>query len=229
MLDEAQPVLKLISATRLSPEKGLTRMIHLAEKLRERNVSFIWHVFTNNIKESPVPEFVYMQPKLDILGYIKDADFLVQLSDTEGFAYSIIESLCVGTPLLVTNFPVIEEMGIVDEENAYVFKMDMSNTDEIITKMTTKKLKGFKYVAKQSNIEWNKIFGPPEKVKYKYNQEALTVPGEKDKFVTIEQLKLVRGRGFSSLDEAKFYSETEKFTKLSGLEQEEFLTWLKNI
>ena len=143
MIDEPLPVLRLVSATRLSLEKGLKRMEFLAERLRERGILFTWLVFTTLDGDSKTDGFIYMKPTLDILGYIKDADVLVQLSDTEGYSYTIVESLLLGTPVAVTNFPVAEEMGIKNDVNGYIFKMDMSNADEMIDKILEKKIKRF--------------------------------------------------------------------------------------
>lgn len=225
MIDEPKPILRLISATRLTHEKGLKRMEYLAARLKERNIPFIWLVFTTFDGVSKTDGFIYMKPTLDILGYIKDADVLLQLSDTEGYAYTIVESLCVGTPVAVTDFPVVAEMGIENDVNGYIFKMDMSNTDEIIDKMLEKKLKGFKYIPKHSGEEWDKILGKKQKPTYKYKKSEI----EDNVFITDAQMKEIHGRGFMSYDEAKYYSQSERFKKLSRGEQEEFLSWLQKL
>jgi glycosyltransferase involved in cell wall biosynthesis len=46
-----------------------------------------------------------MTPRLDIRDYIADADYLVQLSDTEAWSYSVLESLSLGTPVITTPIP----------------------------------------------------------------------------------------------------------------------------
>jgi hypothetical protein len=43
-----------------------------------------------------------MQPELNIRNYIADADYTVQLSDTEAYCYTMIESLLLKTPVIVT-------------------------------------------------------------------------------------------------------------------------------
>ena len=170
-LDEPKKALKLVSATRLTKEKGLFRMQKLAQRLNERGIQFYWLVFTNERPTSDIPNFIYMKPTLDIIGYIKDADYLVQLSDTESYAYSIVEAACLGTPVLVTDFPVIEEIGIKDGVNGYVFKMDMSNIDNKIDKIVSSDLKGFKYEPKHSEEEWDKLLGEKVTPRYKYDKE----------------------------------------------------------
>lgn len=169
-LDEPKKVLKLISATRLTPDKGRARMEQLATRLNERGILFYWLVFTNERLTSNIPNFIYMKPTLDILGYIKESDILVQLSNSEAFAYTMVESMVLGVPVAVTNFPVVEEMGIKDGVNGYVFKMSMSNIDEVIDKMISTNLKGFKYEVKHSEDEWNKLLGKKVTPDYKYNE-----------------------------------------------------------
>lgn len=224
-IDEPKPILKLISPTRLTPEKGLNRMIALAKRLKEREIPFVWLIFTNLPHTSEIEGFIYMKPTLDILGYIKEADMLVQLSDTEGYAYTIVESLCLGTPVAVTNFPVAEEMGIKNDETGYIFKFDMSNMDEMIDKMLEKKLKGFNYIPKHSEKEWDKILGKKQKPTYKYVKEEI----EKEIIMNESQIKEIHGRGFTNRDEIKNYIESEKFKRLSKLERDEFTEWFARL
>lgn len=82
-LDKPKRVLRLISATRLTPEKGAKRMELMAKKLKLLKIPFIWTVFTTSDNPPPIDGFVYMKPRLDIIGYVKDSDYLIQLSDTE--------------------------------------------------------------------------------------------------------------------------------------------------
>lgn len=146
------PVLNLISATRLSKEKGKNRMIELAKMLDSAGIKYIWTIFTNDTKEIDNPNVVYMKPRLDILDYIAKADYLVQLSDNEGFCYSVVEALCAGTPVIVTPCPVFDEIGLKDEKNCYIIPFDMKNFD-------VKKLlnipKDFNYRPPQDN--WGEI------------------------------------------------------------------------
>ena len=120
-------VLNLISATRLTPEKGFDRMVTLADALDEAGVQFHWTVYTDKPREFPNRSVAVMPCRLDILDFIADADYLVQLSDTEGYSYSIVEALAVGTPVICTAFPVAEEQGVVNGKNGWILPMDMKN------------------------------------------------------------------------------------------------------
>lgn len=83
--EEQKNALFLISATRLTKEKGKNRMIKLSEELNKAGIPYFWLVFTNDTDEIDNPNIVYVKPKLDIRKYIAKADYLVQLSDNEGY------------------------------------------------------------------------------------------------------------------------------------------------
>lgn len=121
-------VLNLISATRLTSEKGFERMKKLCQILDDAGVPFLWLVFTDQPKPSPHPSMVILDCRVNgILDYIANADYLVQLSDTEGYSYSIVEALSVGTPVIATDFLVAREQGIADGKTGWILPMDMSD------------------------------------------------------------------------------------------------------
>lgn len=128
-IDKPKKVLRLISATRLSIEKGKDRMIKLMELLDKAGIAYIWTIFTNDKNVIEHPNVCYMKPRLDILDYIADADYLVQLSDNEGFCYSVVEALTQDVPVIVTPCPVFEEIGLVDGVNCYKIPFDMKDYD----------------------------------------------------------------------------------------------------
>lgn len=120
-------VLNLISATRLTAEKGFNRMVTFADALDKAGILFHWTIYTDKPREFPNKSVAVMKHRLDILDFIADADYLVQLSDTEGYSYSIVEALSVGTPVICTAFPVAEEQGIVNGKTGFILPMDMSS------------------------------------------------------------------------------------------------------
>ena len=130
-IDKPKKVLRLITASRLSKEKGKDRMIQLAEKLIEKEIPFIWLVFTND--EIPtIPGFIKMPSNLDIRNYITDADYLVQLSDTEGYCYSVMEAWILNTMTITTPVPSFYEQGLIESLNGYVIDYDMNNLDKFV-------------------------------------------------------------------------------------------------
>lgn len=124
-IDKPKKVLKLISATRLTKEKGKDRMIILANELTKRKIPFLWLVFTNDRNAIDNPNVIYMQPRLDIRDFIANSDYLVQLSDTEAWSYSVLESLCLSTPVITTPIPCFNEMGVESGKNGYILPFNM--------------------------------------------------------------------------------------------------------
>lgn len=124
-----KPILKLVSATRLTTEKGYLRMVKLCELLKAHNVRFQWLVFAETPKPiADIPEFICMgpQPNDVVMDYMFDADYVVQLSDHEGFCYSVHESLSMGTPCIVSDIPVFQNV-IKNGYNGYRIPLDMSD------------------------------------------------------------------------------------------------------
>ena len=122
---EPRKVLNLISATRLTPEKGYQRMIKLADALDEADVPYRWSVFTTG--SCPDHRFQCMDNRLTVGDFIADSDYLVQLSDSEGFCYTVNESLMLGTPVIVTPCPAFDEIGVRDRVNGFVLPFNMED------------------------------------------------------------------------------------------------------
>lgn len=156
-------VLKLVSATRLTPEKGFDRMVNLAARLDEAGIPFHWLVFTDKPREFPNKNVTVLPARLDVLDFIADADYLVQLSDTEGYSYSIVEALSVGTPVIVTDIPVAAEQGVVNGKTGFILPFDMI---EVPVEQIYKGLKKFTYTPRESHYETVLVKG-----KAKYAEE----------------------------------------------------------
>ena len=151
--------LVLISATRTGTnEKGQKRMITLSNMLKEKNIPFVWFCFSDYpIKDAD--NICFLKPTLDIAPYIKMADYLVQLSDHEGFCYSMVEALELGTPVLTTPLEVLPELGFKDGETGYIIPFDMQFD---VSKIFENQLKGqfkYKYNNKKRIKQWRKILG----------------------------------------------------------------------
>ena len=152
VIDKPKKVLHLVSATRLTAEKGKGRMKILADELTKAGIPFIWTVFTNDLVKIDNPNVIYMPPCLTVTDYIADADYLVQLSDTEGYSYTVLEALSLGTPVICTPCPVYDEMGLT-AENSIVLPFDMS--DIPIRKIYKGIKKTFKY--KPHEDRWDEL------------------------------------------------------------------------
>ena len=150
VLDKVDKPLMLMSATRLSPEKGWNRMVKLCDVLNENNVNFQWFIYTDTVKEAR-PNMVFLKPRLDITNKMGGYSAFVQLSDNEGFCLSVVESLMRGTPVIATDLPVLRELGL-NEDNSIILPLDMSD----IPVERIKKVHDLKFSYKQPKDLWDK-------------------------------------------------------------------------
>lgn len=208
---KADDMLFLVSATRLSTnEKGNARMVKFANRLKAQGIKFVWICFADGaLNRSAPPEIIRLDPTLNIISYIKAADYLVQLSDTEGFGYSIVEALEQGTPVIVSDLPVLPEIGVKDGENGYIVPFEVDDFD--MRKLL--KIPKFKYTYDNKTLvdKWRKLLGnttpthsykPGKLVKVRITQtytdmvlDRLMVPGEVVN-MTPDRAKLISEAGY---------------------------------
>lgn len=167
IVEKPKKVLDLISATRLTKEKGKNRIIKLAKMLEKNNIPYIWTIFTDDVNAINNENVIFRKPRLDITDYIANADYLVQLSDNEGYCYSVVEALTVGTPVIVTDCPVFNEIGIEHGKNGFILDFDLNNVpiDAIY-----KGVKKFAYTPKEDT--WRDLLEPGES-QYKKDLKTL--------------------------------------------------------
>lgn len=133
--EDDEPRLTLVSATRLSKIKGGWRMKALAEALDLTGINYVWYVFTNDQDSIGSKNVIFLQPRLDVYKWIKEADYLVQLSDTEACSYAINEALMYGTQVVVTPLPYLKEFGIEDNKNALIMNFNCDNVYDIVKRI----------------------------------------------------------------------------------------------
>ena len=159
--------LNLISATRLTSEKGLERIVKLSDTLDKAGINYTWTIYTNKVRKARQQinsrNVVLKDQQLDIHDEIEKSSFLVQLSSTESFGLSVCESLILGTPVIVTDLEAFKEIGCC-EENAIILDLDMKN---IPIDKITKKWATFKY--EPPFTEWHKYLSKPT---YNPNEEV---------------------------------------------------------
>lgn len=148
-------VLLFVSATRLGTfEKGKNRMHEMAKQMFEAGIKFLWLCFSDI---NPQSEFItWMEPRIDISAYIKKADYLVQLSDAEGFGYSMVEALCLGTPVIITPIEILDEIGFKDEKHGYIVPFS-GNMD--VRRFLNIPTVDFKYDSEEIVEKWRRILG----------------------------------------------------------------------
>ena len=97
--------------------------------------------------------------------YFPLADYIVQLSDSEAWSYTMLEALSQNIPVICTPFPSALEMGVEDGVNAHVVPFDM---DFDVNKLL--EIPSFEYEYDNDKIvsQWKRILGSSTgKVEYK--------------------------------------------------------------
>lgn len=154
---DERKALRLISATRLGTwEKGSERFAVFAEKLQRAKIPFIWLIFSDIKPQRMIKGMVWMEPQLDIIPYIKASDYLVQLSASESFCYSIIEALINQVCCITTKIDVLDEIGFRAGIDGYVIPQDLEFNPEMLLNIpkTT-----YKYDNEKRIKQWREILG----------------------------------------------------------------------
>ena len=129
--EERQEPIILVSATRLTAEKGKDRMKKLAQDMDKAGINYMWFIFTNDRNRIENPSIYYMKPTLNIrpfIASIRGRGYGVQLSDCEGDCYFTRECSALGLPLIVTPVPSFKEQGLTEGKNCYYMPFDMKDT-----------------------------------------------------------------------------------------------------
>lgn len=200
--DKEKPIV-LVSATRLTKEKGKSRILKLLNLLDEAKINFVWYIFTNDKNEIQHKNLVWLPPILDfrrILSTFKNV-YGVQLSDTEGDCYFTRECESLGIPLLVTPCPSFTEQGLKDGENCYYIPFEVDGFD-------VEKIKTIpKYKAFIQEDNWGKVLAPGNST---YQEDLKT------------EVELIATKAFQNAETGQLYAEGEKF-KVNKIRAEEIL------
>jgi glycosyltransferase involved in cell wall biosynthesis len=128
--------LRLITASRIAIGKGFDRMEVLAAKLTKLNIPFTWEIygtgdmlFMDQTRKAfeKYPSVIFREVVEDARPYIKGMDYLVQLSNNEGFCYAIYEALSLGIGVIATPFD--EAVKRQHDDNVWITGFDMENVD----------------------------------------------------------------------------------------------------
>lgn len=154
-------ILRLISCTRMLKHKGAERMYELEKQLQAHNIKYRWENYSDvdcnsmtMIQQHPESKIIQCKAlynRDDLLDYIADADYLVQLSDNEGLCCAVHEALLVGTPVIVTDIPVFSF--VRNGVYGYRLPLDMQKTDTIIREIMMRIPKGFAFVSNYNEIK----------------------------------------------------------------------------
>lgn len=132
-----EKVVRFITASRLAEGKGFDRLVKMAKMLKKSGRKFIWEIYGDGsinfiedlkYKLTGIPDVILMGSRTNIQSYIARSDFLVQLSDNEGFCYSMHEALQVGIPCIVTDWEGARNV-IYNGVNGFIVDMELNNLD----------------------------------------------------------------------------------------------------
>ncbi|MBR6358470.1 MAG: glycosyltransferase [Lachnospiraceae bacterium] len=122
-LSQPDKALILMSTSRIgSSDKGDQdeKMIAFANQLNSERVPFLWLYFSDEVLRGAPSNMIRVDPVDDVRGYLSHADYLVHLSDNEAFCYSITEAFSMGVPVIVSDLPVLKELGFKDKKHGYI-------------------------------------------------------------------------------------------------------------
>jgi len=142
-------MIRLLTLSRIQPEKGFKRMALMQDLIQE---PFVWDIYGSGNLDllKPLTKCTYKGVTNDATEVMKQYDFLVQLSDTEGMPMVILEALSVGLPVITTNYPSAKEL-ITHGKNGYIVDFELKNLPEL------KILPTFTFINKSSVNDWLKI------------------------------------------------------------------------
>ena len=202
-----EKALILISATRLTEEKGYNRMLKLADRFRKLNIPFLWLVFTAHNDRKFPDGFVKLEPTLNIEPFLAKCDYVVQLSDVEAFCYTIQEALQLKKPVLTTPINVLPEVGFKKGENGWTIPFNVDEmSDEEVKQIYYNIPICEEYDDKSEEIikKWRKVLGNTKpKHTYVYDDTQKTIICTTSKFRDVVLDKIFRSGEIQTVDEER--------------------------
>lgn len=149
--------LTLVTVSRISREKGFERMLKISEKIK--HLDYVWNIigegwdkkYEESIKKQAPENWVFHGKLENPFPFIKNSDFLLQLSDYEAFGFVLLEALVLGTTVITTDYSSASEM--INDTNGYIIKKDLSDFDPEI--FNNKKI--FTHEHKTGTDLWKKL------------------------------------------------------------------------
>ena len=140
----------LVAIGRLQPQKDYSMLLKACAYLKKNNINFNLAILGEGELRNKIETEIQklgISSQVKLLGYVKNpypyikhADYLVSSSIYEGFSNVIIESLCLGTPVIATNCPGGNAETIQDGLNGFLSKVsDAHDIAKTITLALNKK------------------------------------------------------------------------------------------
>lgn len=134
----------LVTVGRLEKPKGYDIAAEACRLLKESGICFKWYIVGEGSERSNIEQDIEkfgIQEQLILVGakenpyvYMKNADVYVQTSKYEGFCLTVGEAKILNIPVVSTNFEVIHNQ-IVSEENGLIVDMDAKAVADGIKRM----------------------------------------------------------------------------------------------
>lgn len=214
---EDDKTLVLVSATRVSDEKGQHRLIEFGRLLKEKGVKYIWLLFLDLPLKGMTESMVQMPVVSDITPFIKSADYVVHLSDIEAWSYVIIESLVNNTPVITTPISMLTELAFDNGKNGYTVPFDVTaTTDEQIDKIVHKIPQfTFKYDNDTSINMWRDILGDstPQKTYTPKQDVTVLILSEYDD-IELKRHMFVGEYAHMPLDRAEYLQNDKRLVRI---------------
>lgn len=159
LIKSEKKALIFVSATRipaLDKGKNADRMLKLADMLNNKGIPFLWFNFSDIPLNDAPKGFVNIGVFHDLQPLIARADYLVQLSDHEGFGYSVLEALLNKTAVICTPFETTKELGVIDGVNGYIIPFDLQFD---VTKLLKVPEFDFEYDNESIVKKWKSLLG----------------------------------------------------------------------
>jgi len=212
--------LRLVSACRLTWEKGQNRIMQLAQLMNEIGIEFTWEVFTSDIPDmrlTSIPSgLVFRQQTLNVKDWIAQADFYISLSTWESFGFSMVEALELGVPVITTPLDVLPEIGFIEGVNGFVIPMSIESLGKHYLKAILSSDLKFKYTRQEDNEriveQWRRVLGDKKPTRKAPAKDAKIVrviknhfDAELDRSVRAGEILLVRKKRAESGIDSGFY------------------------
>lgn len=192
-VEEYKPFITFVSATRLHKHKGVNRMKEFLKALDRNKIDYIWYCITNDTDVIKHPNVIMIPNRLDIDKWLRLADYVVLLSDSEACSYTLNEALYRNIPIISTPLPYLAEIGVKNGKNGYIIDFDCENIDEVVKNIQNIP----KFTFKQLDDNYRNIFAESssnyeEVLDMKYKVEAILnfydMEDQEDKYKELPEL-----------------------------------------
>lgn len=130
LMPEPRKLLKFVVLSRASREKGIDRVIELAKRIEKHTSDFVIFLAANLDQSENAAQvkasghIVPVEPSVYAEALLEGADYLIQLSRSESFCYSVREALARKVPVIVSDLAELRKL-VTDGENGYILADDM--------------------------------------------------------------------------------------------------------